>query len=166
MIRKSNVGDASLVAAIYNHYVTNSIVTFELKPVSDDEMAERIETIKAKNPYLVYEEEGTVLGYAYATQWKVRQAYQYTVESSVYLHPEVKGKGIGSRLYARLLDELKAMSIHAVIGGISLPNEASIALHEKFGFEKIGQFRQVGCKFDQWIDVGYWELILSKDSKI
>lgn len=166
MIRKSHASDAPFVAAIYNHYVTSSIVTFELEPVTDDEMRNRMDAIAINYPYLVYEEEGTVLGYAYATQWKVRQAYQYTVESSVYLHPEAKGKGIGSKLYARLLDELKAMSIHAVIGGISLPNEASIALHEKFGFEKIGQFRQVGRKFDQWIDVGYWELILSKDSKI
>ncbi|WP_439183128.1 arsinothricin resistance N-acetyltransferase ArsN1 family B [Carboxylicivirga taeanensis] len=159
MIRTVKTTDAPAIAAIYNYFVTSSIVTFELEPVSAAEMARRIDTISAKYPYLVYEEGGVVLGYAYATQWKARQAYQHSVESSVYLHPEAKGRGIGSCLYAKLLGDLKERSIHAVIGGISLPNEASIALHEKFGFEKIGQFKQVGRKFDQWIDVGYWELL-------
>ncbi|MBS2209783.1 N-acetyltransferase [Carboxylicivirga mesophila] len=162
MIRKSHASDAPFVAAIYNHYVTSSIVTFELEPVTDDEMRNRMDAIAINYPYLVYEEDGVVLGYAYATQWKARQAYQHSVESSVYLHHDAIGKGIGSMLYAMLLDKFKEMSIHAVIGGISLPNEASIALHEKFGFEKIGQFKQVGRKFNRWIDVGYWELILSK----
>lgn len=163
MIRRSHASDAPFVAAIYNHYVTSSIVTFELEPVTDDEMRNRMDAIAINYPYLVYEEDGVVLGYAYATQWKARQAYQHSVESSVYLHHGAIGKGVGSMLYAMLLDKLKAMSIHAVIGGISLPNDASVALHEKFGFEKIGQFKQVGRKFNRWIDVGYWELILSDD---
>ncbi len=163
MIRSVKHDDAAHIAGIYNHYVVNSIVTFELESVSVDEMAKRIDTICKRYPYLVYEEDGVVLGYAYATQWKARQAYQHSVESSVYLHHDAIGKGIGSMLYAMLLDKLKEMSIHAVIGGISLPNEPSITLHEKFGFEKIGQFKQVGRKFNRWIDVGYWELILSKD---
>lgn len=163
MIRRSHASDAPFVAAIYNHYVTSSIVTFELEPVTDDEMRNRMDVIAINYPYLVYEEDGVVLGYAYATQWKARQAYQHSVESSVYLHHGAIGKGVGSMLYAMLLDKLKAMSIHAVIGGISLPNDASVALHEKFGFEKIGQFKQVGRKFNRWIDVGYWELILSDD---
>ncbi|MBR8537167.1 N-acetyltransferase [Carboxylicivirga sediminis] len=162
MIRTIKPVDAAHIAGIYNYYVVNSIVTFEFEPVSVDEMAKRIDTICKRYPYLVYEEEGIVLGYAYATQWKARQAYQHSVESSVYLHHEAIGKGVGSKLYTKLLDELKAMSIHAVIGGISLPNDASVALHEKFGFEKIGQLKQVGRKFNRWIDVGYWELIISK----
>ncbi len=162
MIRRINDNDVLAVADIYNYYIDNTIITFELTPVTAEEMQKRIETIAANYPFLVYEEAGIVMGYAYATPWKARQAYQHSVESSVYLHPEAQGKGIGSKLYAKLLDELKTMSIHAIIGGISLPNEASIALHEKFGFEKIAQFKQVGRKFDRWIDVGYWELILSK----
>jgi len=107
----------------------------------------------------VYSEGNKTLGYAYASKWKSRCAYKYSVETTVYLRPEVKGQGIGSKLYKELLTQLKEKNIHAAIGGIALPNDASIALHEKLGFKKIGQFKEVGYKFDKWIDVGYWELI-------
>lgn len=160
MIRPVKPSDAKAIARIYNHYITHSIATFELDPVKVDEMEKRIKDIHPKYPYLVYVDKQEVVAYAYACPWKARKAYQHSVESSVYLHPEVQGKGIGSKLYSVLIDKLKAKNIHAVIGGISLPNEASVALHEKFEFKKIGQFAQVGRKFNQWIDVGYWELIL------
>jgi len=101
-----------------------------------------------------------VLGYAYASKWKSRCAYRYAVESSIYLAPDATGRGLGTRLYVALIDALRAKSVHTIIGGIALPNPASVALSEKLGFRKIGQFEQVGWKFEKWIDVGYWELIL------
>ena len=157
MIRTANPNDAHAILDIYSHYVYNSHSTFELTPPSVEYMEDKIKN--AQHPWLVYEED-KVIGYAYAIHWKLREAYQRTCESSVYLHHNAGGKGIGSKLYQELMDILKEQGYHAIIGGISLPNEASIRLHEKLGFEKIAQFKEVGYKFDKWIDVGYWELIL------
>jgi phosphinothricin acetyltransferase len=123
-------------------------------------MAGRIRDVTAALPWLVYESEGGVLGYAYATKWRVRSAYRYSAETSVYVAPGQGGKGIGSALYKTLLEELRAREIHMVIGGIAQPNPASVALHERLGFEKVAHFKQVGRKFDRWIDMGYWELQL------
>ena len=159
MIRNVILTDARAICDIYNYYILNSISTFETDPLSVDEIAARIKQVTQKFPWIVYEQDEDLLGYAYADAWKTRKAYQYSVESTVYLKAGYYGQGIGSRLYMFLMDELKKLKIHAVIGGISLPNEASIALHEKLGFEKIGQFREVGNKFNKWIDVGYWELV-------
>lgn len=159
MIRDVNIDDAKQICAIYNYYVLNTIVTFEESEVEIDDMESRIESITRKLPWIVYEEDQKILGYAYASEWKSRCAYKNSLETTVYLKNGESGNGIGSKLYAELIERLKAQNYHALIGGISLPNEASAALHEKFGFEKIGQFKEVGHKFDKWIDVGYWELI-------
>ncbi len=97
---------------------------------------------------------------AYAVLWKARSAYRFSVEITVYVAPGMAGRGIGSMLYSHLFAALQPLGVHAVIGGIALPNEASIALHEKFGMEKVAHFQQVGFKFNRWIDVGYWERIL------
>ncbi len=99
-------------------------------------------------------------GYAYASEWKSRCAYRYSVETTVYLHPDARGKGIGTLLYQELIRKLSKLELHAAIGGIALPNDASVALHEKIGFKKAAHFKQVGYKFNKWVDVGYWELIL------
>ena len=124
-------------------------------------MAQRIaETRAAKLPWLLAEANGQVLGYAYASKWKGRCAYRHSVESTVYLDHGKIGQGIGKPLYTTLIDALRACSMHAVIGGVALPNDASIALHERMGFEKVAHFRQVGFKQDRWIDVGYWQLLL------
>lgn len=162
MIRDVTADDAQQICEIYNHYVLNTIITFEEEPVPVDEMRSRIVQTIEKLPWIVYENNGQIAGYAYASEWKSRCAYKHSLETTVYLRDGESGNGIGSALYSELLDRLKAQHFHAAIGGISLPNEASIALHEKFGFEKIGQFREVGYKFDKWIDVGYWELIFHK----
>jgi len=164
MIRKITLKDAREIAEIYNYYVLNSCVTFEELEISTEEMRERIEATHSKFPWLVFEKESVILGYAYATMWKPRSAYKHTVESTVYLKKEATKNGIGSLLYAALIDQLTDLGFHAVIGGISLPNEASVALHEKFGFEKIAQFKEVGYKFKKWIDVGYWELLINKSN--
>lgn len=158
MIRSATSADATAIAAIYNHYVLNTSVTFEEEAV---QMVERIAQVKADGlPWLVLEQSGEVLGYAYATKWRVRSAYRFSVESTVYVKEGVTAKGLGSQLYQQLLADLKALGLHLVIGGITLPNKQSVALHEKFGFEKCGHFQQVGFKFEQWRDVGYWQKLL------
>jgi phosphinothricin acetyltransferase len=160
MIRPVTTADAPALAAIYNHYVLNTIVTFEEEPITLAESKWRIEEVTATNPWLAAVEDGRILGYAYANKWKSRCAYRYAVESTVYLDKDATGRGLGTQLYTALLAELKKRGLHGVIGGIALPNAASVALHEKLGFKKIGQFKEVGWKFEKWIDVGYWELIL------
>ena len=158
MIRGVTESDSATIAAIYNHYIKNTIFTFEEEEVTSDEISGRIENVLSGSlPWLVAEEKGNVIGYAYATKWRIRSAYRFSVESTVYLEPNSIGKGIGSMLYSELLSVLKKTGIHAVMGGIALPNPSSIALHEKFGFKKVAQFIEVGIKFEKWIDVGYWQ---------
>ncbi|HTT68618.1 MAG TPA: arsinothricin resistance N-acetyltransferase ArsN1 family B [Gemmatimonadales bacterium] len=160
-IRAATPSDAAAVAAIYNHYVTDTVVTFEEEPVPAAEMARRIEAVLSKSlPWLVAVEGAEVLGYAYAAPWKDRAAYRHSVEITVYLAHQRTGRGLGSKLYGQLLPALQARSIHAVIGGIALPNPASIALHEKFGLRKVAHFEAVGFKRNRWIDVGYWQRTL------
>lgn len=152
--------DAAAVAEVYNYYILNTHQTFETDPLSAEEMRERIEEISEKYPYVVAEDEtGEVCGYAYATQFKLRDAYAYSAELSVYVRNQSKHKGVGTALYLKLFDELGDTNIHALIAGISLPNDASIRFHEKFGFEKVARFREVGYKLGRWIDVGYWEML-------
>ena len=159
MIRGVRLEDAKEIAGIYNYYILNSIVTFEETPVGAEEIEARIESITSRFPWIVYEVNGRIVGYAYASEWKSRCAYKHSVESTIYLKQGEEYKGIGSTLYQELVKQLREMDLHALIGGIALPNEASVYLHEKFGFEKVAHFKEVGFKFGKWIDVGYWELI-------
>ena len=160
MIRTATCADAPTICAIYNHYVTDTIVTLEESPVTADEMSRRIETVLSAGTWLVVEQAGTVMGYAYATQWKPRSAYRHAVESTIYLDPAHVGHGTGSALYASLIDTLQRRGVHCTIAGIALPNAASVALHEKFGFRKVAHFHENGIKFGRWIDVGYWQCLL------
>jgi phosphinothricin acetyltransferase len=161
-IRSAHPADAAAIAAIYNHYVATTTITFEEAQVDADGMAQRItKVISAKLPWLVLEQDGQVLGYAYASQWKERSAYRFSVESSIYLHHEACGKGLARKLYQHLLDLLRQSGVHLVIGGVALPNAASVGLHQKMGFEPVGSFREVGRKFGRWIDVSYWQLRLA-----
>ena len=162
MIRTVQKEDAQQICGIYNHYIENTVITFEETSVSVTEMENRIREITASLPWLVYEENGEITGYAYAGKWKGRCAYRYSVESTIYLKNDYIGKSIGTKLYSGLIDELSKKDLHAVIAGIALPNERSQKIHEKFGFKKVAHFSEVGFKFNKWIDVGYWELILNK----
>lgn len=158
MIRLAKNSDSEDIARIYNHYITSTIVTFEEDEISPADISERLaDNSKANLPWLVDETDGCVNGYAYANKWKGRCAYRYSVEVTVYLAKSSVGQGLGTKLYAALFNELRKRSYHTVIGGISLPNPASIALHEKFGMQKVAHFKEVGYKFNQWIDVGYWQ---------
>ena len=125
-------------------------------------MQQRISAFSENYPYLVAEESGEILAFAFASCFKPRSAYQHSAEVSVYVKNDLKKKKIGSKLYDVLFAELKKMDVHAIIAGISLPNEGSVKLHERFGMEKVAHFREVGFKLGRWIDVGYWELINRK----
>lgn len=161
MIRSATAHDGGAVADIYNHYVRETVVTFETDAVPGDAMAGRIaEALAAGHPFLVSETDGVIEAYAYATAWKARDAYRFSREVTVYVRQGREGRGLGSALYALLIPQLRAQGVHALMGGIALPNAGSIALHEKFGFEKVAHLREVGRKFDRWVDVGYWELLL------
>ncbi len=160
MIRRVRTKDVEDICNLYNYYVAKSIVTFEEQPVGTGEIARRIENIAKDFPWFVYEDKGKIVGYAHASRWKARSAYRFAVEGTVYVDPDCMGRKIGFKVYERLIQELRKLSFHTVMGGIALPNDASIALHEKLGFEKVAHFKEVGQKFGKWIDVGYWELLL------
>lgn len=146
-----------MIRAIYNHYIATSEATMEESPVDVGEMSRRMQTVTAAWPWLVAEEGGAVVGYAYAHQWKPRSGYRYAVESTVYIDPAQVGHGFGTALYQVLIDILQQRHVHCALAGISMLNVASIALHEKFGFQKVAHFRENGIKFGRWIDVGYWQ---------
>jgi len=161
MVRLATAKDAAQIAEIYNHYILNTIITFEETPLTSNEILQRINLENTKLPWLVVEKENQILGYAYAGEWKKRTAYKHTVEATVYLKHGEEGNGYGIDLYSDLITQLKKLDYHLIIGGIALPNDSSIALHEKMGFQKVAHFKEVGFKFDQWIDVAYWELVIS-----
>lgn len=164
MIREAQPGDAQAICDIYNPYVLGTTITFEEEAVSPGGMAGRMAEVQAVFPWLVLEEGGEVLGYAYAGKWKARSAYRHTVESTIYLRQGEAGRGQGRLLYTALLEGLGERQVHAVIGGITQPNPASVGLHEALGFRKVGHLSEVGWKFGRWLDVGYWELILESPS--
>lgn len=161
MIREASPADAAAVAAIYNHYIENTVVTFEVDVLSADDMRARMARVHAASlPWLVWDEAGTVRGYAYASKFRDRAAYRYSPESTVYLAPDSTRQGIGTALYAELVSRLRLGGNHLVLGAVALPNEASVALHESLGFTHVGTFSEIGRKFGRWIDVGFWQLRL------
>jgi len=162
LIRSVVKEDAISIAEIYNHYISETVVTFETEVIDPEDIFNRISKILSDDlPWLVAEDDkGKVIGYAYASKWRERFAYRFSVEVTVYLSPNSSGHGVGTQLYEALFSELNHRSIHSVIGGITLPNQASIGLHEKFGLEKVAHFKEVGYKFNQWLDVGYWQGVI------
>lgn len=160
MIRKVAVSDARRISSIYNRYIETSTATFEENPLTIDDAANRIKKITENYPWIVFEEQGNVIGYTYADKWKERTAYRHSVETAIYLDPEHQGKGIGTKLKGSMIEILRDEGFHCVISGIALPNPPSVALCEKHGFKKVAHFREVGYKFGKWIDVAYWQLIL------
>lgn len=159
-LRNVEIKDALQIVNIYNHYVKTSVVTFDKSPFTKEDFEERIKSISSKFPFIVFEENNEVLGYAYANVWRTKPAYKHTVECTLYLRQDSFGKKIGSQLYTKLLSLLKEQGIKIVIGGLSLPNDESIGLHKKFGFRQVGYFEKVGEKFGKLIDVSFWQLDL------
>lgn len=160
MIRPVTPDDAAQVCAIYNPYVLETTISFEEEAVPVEEMHRRIADVTAHLPWLVLEQDGVVLGYAYAARWRARSAYRFAAESTIYLAQGQTGKGHGARLYGELVAEVRRRGLHTLIGGIAQPNAASVALHEKLGFRRVALFEQVGLKFGKWVGVGYWQLML------
>jgi phosphinothricin acetyltransferase len=160
--RPADLTDAQRIVRIYNHYIADTTITFEERAVTAEEMQGRIRDVQSGGlPWLVVAEGDDILGYAYATQWRVRHAYRFSVETTVYLAPGRTRAGLGTALYQRLIEALRKAGMHVAIGGIALPNAASVRLHEKLGFEKVAHFKEVGFKMERWLDVGYWELTLT-----
>jgi L-amino acid N-acyltransferase YncA len=157
ILRAATGADAAAIAALYAPYVTDSIVSFEAEPPSADEIGARMESAGGRYPWIVAEEGGELVGYAYAAAFRPRAAYCYAVETSVYLAPDAKGQGLGRRLYASLLATLEAQGYAQAIGAITLPNPASVALHERLGFAPAGIYRHVGWKMGGWHSVGLWQ---------
>jgi phosphinothricin acetyltransferase len=160
MIRPVTAADAAAICAIYNPYVTDTVISFEEAPVSAAVMKGRIGAIAAVYPWIVYEEGGAVSGYACLHRWHERRAYRFAAEDTIYLRPDCCGRGIGSALLQRLIEEARRMELHVIMSAITVPNDASVGLHEKFGFTQAGCFSGIGYKAGRRLDVGYWELIL------
>ncbi|MEL6686712.1 MAG: N-acetyltransferase family protein [Pseudomonadota bacterium] len=162
MVRDATTDDGAAIAAIYNAYIRTSTATFEEEPVEAAIMASRISsTLSDGYDWLVAEDDGQLIGYAYSSRWMARPAYRFTVEVSVYVAETAHSKGVGRALYDALFERLRAKNYHTVIGIITLPNPASVHLHESYGLTKVAHYREVGRKFDQWIDVGQWQGMLS-----
>lgn len=159
-VRDVTMADAAQVAKIYNHYITNTHHTFETDPLSAEEMMERIQEITQKYPFLVAAgDDGEVFGYAYASRFKLRQAYEHTADVSIYVKNDAKKRGVGTSLYLELFDRLAETNVHVMLAGIALPNDSSVRFHEGLGFKKAAHFTEIGYKLGRWIDVGYWQLI-------
>ena len=162
-IRPAQSEDLPRLTDIYNHYVINGHVTFDLEPVTLEERREWFAQFAAAGPHRLFvaEENGIVLGYAGSFRFRTRCAYEGTIETTVYCAPEAVGRGVGSALYAALFDSLPNEDLHVAIGAIALPNPPSIAFHERFGFVLAGVMHEVGRKFDRYWDVAWYEKRLS-----
>ncbi|NQQ99518.1 N-acetyltransferase [Streptococcus suis] len=162
-IRNAQVEDAENLVAIYAPYVEKTAITFETQVPAVEDFANRIEKTLKKFPYLVAVEEGQIVGYAYASTYYARAAYDWTVEMSVYVQKEARGKGIGTLLYTALEEELTARGFKNFLACIALPNPASIALHEKRGYQQVAHFKKVGYKFGTWHDIVWLQKSLVGD---
>lgn len=160
-IRPARAVDAAAVATVYAPYVRDTVISFEEEPPTAAEMAERIASTQAVHPFLVFEEGGRVVGYAYAGPHRARPAYRWSVDVTVYVAKHAHRSGVGRALYRDLLARLADQGFHSAFAGIALPNDKSVGLHEAMGFEHIGTYREVGFKFGGWHDVGWWRLSLN-----
>ena len=156
-IRRANPQDAGRLRQIYAPFVEETAVSFETTVPSTEDFSKRIASTLTTHEWLVAEEDGHVCGYAYGTPHRAREAYRMSVETSVYIDSNYRGKGIGKRLYQDLFTSLRSLGFHNAYAGITLPNDASVALHQSIGFEAIGIFREVGYKKSEWHDVSWWQ---------
>ena len=162
-IRKVTFDDAGMICNIYNYYIENTAVTFETVPILEIEMRGRIEeVVNTGYDFYVGEINGKIIGYYYTHRWKDRCAYALTVEESIYLDKNETYKGYGTQLFVHLLYNIDKSKTHVLIAGICIPNEGSVRLHEKFGFKQISHMKEIGRKFNQWRDVGHWQLIFEE----
>jgi phosphinothricin acetyltransferase len=166
LIRDASPLDAPQIAEIYNHAILTTHATFELETIGHDEMLRRVRaTCDDGFPFIVAEVNSSVAGYAYGRQFRPRPGYRFAVEIAVYVHPDHHSRGIATALYEVLIPRLFDNGAHTLIATIALPNDASVRLHDRFGFVKVGEIREAGRKFDRWVDVGYWQLFKNPSAK-
>ena len=161
-IRVVRPDDAEAILRIYAPAVRETAASFELEPPTVDEVRERIKAIRPRFPWLVFEKDSAVLGYAYAGEYRKRRAYQWSTEVSIYVDASARRLGVARTLYTRLFAILAKQGFHNAYAVITLPNPSSVALHEALGFTYLGTFRKVGYKLGQWHDVGWWELTIQQ----
>ena len=154
-IRHAQTADLPALTEIYNHYVLHTPITFDIDPKTMEQRAAWLAQFDAGSRYqlLVAVADEQVLGYANTSKFREKQAYETSVETTIYLHHEATGRGIGHQLYTALLEAVAGMDVHRAFAGVTLPNDASVALHRGVGFETVGTFAQVGRKFDRYWDV-------------
>lgn len=157
LVRTATAADAAACVEIYRPYVLDTPITFETEVPTVEDMADRIEAAQVGHEWLVLEDDGTVVGYAYASRFHPRSAYRWAVETSIYLSPDRKASGGGRMLYTELLKRLAGRGFRRVFACIAQPNEASNEMHAAFGFEPVGHFRRVGWKLGAWHDVQWWQ---------
>ncbi|MFM9959093.1 MAG: N-acetyltransferase family protein [Phycisphaerales bacterium] len=165
-IRSAEARDFDAVAALTNHYIVHTSIHFGTDPVSADELRGVWERSRARYPFLIAEVGGVFAGYAKAGVWRDRAAYSWTPETGIYIEPRVQARGVGTALYRALLDELRTRGFRSVVAGITLPNEASVRLHERVGFRAVGVVKDAGWKFGAWHDVGFWQIMLSDSAAV
>ncbi|GHV05798.1 N-acetyltransferase [Clostridia bacterium] len=159
-LRPTKLEDAAALAAIYNYYIENTVVTFETEPVSVEEFRGRIQRVSADYPYLTMERQGEIVGYAYASRYRDRAAYQWCAELSLYVRQDCRRGGIGRALYTGLLADLTERGIYNAYACITVPNDESMGFHRAFGFRDSGTFRMSGFKHGEWHDIAWLELRL------
>jgi phosphinothricin acetyltransferase len=155
--------DAGACATIYAPYVAGAATSFEEAPPDADDFAERIDSVSKRHPWLVAERGGAVVGFAYAAPHRARPAYRWSAETSVYVADGHHGDGVGRDLYGALIGLLRDQRMHVLLAGITLPNPASVGLHETLGFSRVGVYERVGYKAGAWRDVSWWQLVLNAD---
>jgi phosphinothricin acetyltransferase len=158
--RFAQINDAADILAIYAPYCEASTVTFETVAPTRAEMAERIARVTSAYPWIVAEADGRLTGYVYASRFRERAAYRWTAEVAVYIALDEQRRGLGRALYTSLFSILRIQAYSKAIAGITLPNAASVRLHESVGFQKVGVFPSIGYKEGAWLDVGWWQLTL------
>jgi phosphinothricin acetyltransferase len=156
-IRTVEDRDIDAITAIYNYYILHTIITFETTAIAPSEMARRIEDKLTRYVWLVAELDQEMIGYAYYGAFHPRAAYAHTVEPTIYLHPDKTGQGWGQLLYRELIQSAQNQGFQELVALIALPNPGSLGLHEKMGFHAVGQLKNVGYKFDQYLDVVFWQ---------
>lgn len=163
MIREVHPSDVKSICDIYNHYILNSTCTFEEERITAAGLVARIKRIKSYQlPWLVAEQNEQLVGYCYASPWRMRSAYRFSVEVSVYVDHQHIQQGWGRRLYSALFYSLHELGKRTAIAGITLPNADSVKFHENLGMKKVAHFENVGFKFNRWLDVGYWQTSLKE----
>lgn len=163
-LRSATPDDAAACLAIYAPYVRDTVISFEYEPPTVEEMHARISAVLPHKPWLIAESERGVAGYAYASTFRARVAYQWTAEVAVYVDAALHARGVGRRLYTALIDRLRSLGYRTLVAGISLPNPQSVGFHEALGFRKSAHFPAVGFKFGAWHDTGFWILDLGPGS--